>query len=95
MKSLKNKRTSVKIPDTVKYQNNTYKVADIGKNAFKNHKKMKTAVIGNNVKMIQSNAFAGCKALKKVTVGKNVEKIGSKAFYKDSALKKSRLRVKS
>ncbi len=94
VKSLKNKRTSVKIPDTVKYQNNTFKVTDIGKNAFKNHKKMKTAVIGNNVKMIQSNAFAGCKALKKVTVGKNVEKIGSKAFYKDSALKKITIKSK-
>lgn len=93
MKSLKNKRTSVKIPETVRYQNDTFKVTDIGKNAFKNHIKMKTAIIGNNVKVIQSNAFAGCKALSKVTVGKNVEKIGSKAFYKDGALK--RITIKS
>ena len=94
VKSLKNNRVSVKIPEAVKYQGYTLKVTEIGKNAFKNNKKMKTAVVGNNVKIIQSSAFTGCKALSKITVGKNVEKIGSKAFFKDGALKKITIKSK-
>lgn len=81
------KLTRLSIPAMVKYGTFTYKVEGIGKNAFKNHKRLKKLVVGGNVKQIGNHAFMGCKALEKVTLGKKVEKIGSKAFYNSKKLK--------
>lgn len=72
---------SVKIPNTVVLDKVTYKVTTIGKNAFKNNKKLTTVTIGKNVTSIESNAFYKCTKLKKITIPAKVQKIGSKAFY--------------
>jgi hypothetical protein len=72
---------SAVVPDTVKYQGKEFKVAGIGKNAFKGNKKLSKVIIGKNVKTIEGNAFAGCSKLKNITFkGTAVKKIGSKAF---------------
>jgi hypothetical protein len=72
---------SAVVPDTVKYQGKVFKVAGIGKNAFKGNKKLSKVIIGKNVKNIEGNAFAGCSKLKNITFkGSAVKKIGSKAF---------------
>lgn len=79
--------TTVKVPDNITIDGTTYTVTSIAKNAFKNNKKIKTIIIGNNVKTIGDNAFSGCSNLQSVTIGKNVTTIKSKAFYKCTKLK--------
>lgn len=71
----------VTIPATVSCRGVTYKVRVIGKNAFKNYKKLEKVTIGKNVKEIKTKAFYGCKKLKKVTFkGTSVKIIGKNAF---------------
>ncbi len=78
------------VPKTVTYQKTVYPVVSIAKNAFKNNKKLKKVIVGNNVSKIGSSAFKGCKNLKNIklttnkltkkSIGKNVFKgIHSKA----------------
>lgn len=86
------KATAIKIPATIKYEGETYKVTSIGKNAFKNNKKIKSVKIGNNVTTIEDNAFRSCKKLKKVVIGKKVTSIGKYAFYNCSNLKTIRIK---
>lgn len=80
-------KTKITVPKAVKIDGYTFKVTSIGKNAFKNNKKLKTVIISDNVKTIGNNAFYGCKKLTSVTIGKNVTSIGSKAFYNCQKLK--------
>ena len=75
------KKTKVTIQDTVKVGNYSFKVTTIGKNAFKNNKKLKSIVIGNNVKSIGSNAFSKASKLSSVTFkGTKIVKVGKNAF---------------
>ena len=75
------KKTKVTIQDTVKVGNYSFKVTTIGKNAFKNNKKLKSIVIGNNVKSIGSNAFNKASKLSSVTFkGTKIVKVGRNAF---------------
>jgi len=78
----------ISVKDTVKIKGKTFKVTAIGKSAFKNCKKATGAVIGKNVKTIESKAFYNCKELKKIKINSTVlTKAGSKAFYKCNKLK--------
>ncbi len=81
-------KAELTIPDTVTYGGVTYKVTSIADNAFKNHKKLKTVKMGDNIRTIGKNAFYGCKKLTNVTIGKNVTTIGDSAFQNCTALKK-------
>ncbi|MDE6567981.1 MAG: leucine-rich repeat protein, partial [Lachnospiraceae bacterium] len=84
MSKAKNAKT-VTVPDTVTVSGKKYKVTSIKANAFKGNKKLKSVIIGKNVKSIGKNAFNGCKKLTKVTVKSKVLKsIGKKAFAKGS-----------
>ena len=75
------KKTKVTIQDTVKVGNYSFKVTTIGKNAFKNNKKLKSIVIGNNVKSIGSNAFSKASKLSSVTFkGTKIVKVGRNEF---------------
>ena len=58
-------------------------MTEIGKNAFSGCTKLKTVIIGNNVKSIGANAFSGCKKLKDITVKTTKltkKNVGNKAF---------------
>ncbi len=75
------KATVVKIPATIKTEDGTVcKVTSISKCAFKNNRRLKKVVIGDNVTAIGTKAFSGCKNLTSVTVGKNVAAIGASVF---------------
>ena len=69
------------IPNTVIIDGVTYKVTSIGKNAFKNNKKLKKVTIGSNITTIGSNAFYGCKNLINITVkSTKIKSVGKNAF---------------
>ena len=82
---------SVVVADSVMRGGCTLAVTEIGKNAFKNCKKLKRVTVGANVTKISANAFAGDKKLSKImiksgklkSVGKNaLKKIKSNAVVK-------------
>lgn len=79
---------TLRIPNTMKVEGNSYKITAIGKNAFKNHKQLKKITIGRYVKTVGTGAFQGCTKLQTVTVSGNVTVIGDKAFYRCSKLQK-------
>ena len=74
----------VVINDTVKINGFKYFVHSIGKNAFKNNKKIRQVKIKSvYVKKIGAKAFYNCKKLKKVYIYSIVSlRYGKKAFYK-------------
>ncbi len=88
--------TSLNIPATVKYNGMSFKVVSIGKNAFKNKKKLKSVTIGKNVKTIGASAFLGDKKLAKVkfsgTAVKTISKNAFKGIKKNAtfSIKKSK-----
>ena len=73
------KATSVNI-GKFKYNGKSYSVTEIGDNAFKNNKKIKTVTIGSSVKTIGKSAFSGCTALTSVKSGSKVTEIKASAF---------------
>ena len=75
------KKTSVKIPATVKIDGVSYKVTGIAAGAFKNKRNLKKITVGKNITTVGKNAFKGCKKLKTITIkSKNIKKIGTGAF---------------
>ncbi len=75
------KLTSVNVPATVKFNGMVFKVTAINKKAFRKQTKLKSVVIGKNVKNIGSEAFSGAKKLAKVKFsGTAVKTIGKNAF---------------
>lgn len=72
---------TVKVPESIKLNGKTFKVTGIGENAFKNQKKLKKVIIGENVQKIEAKAFYGCSKLTSIIIkAKNLKKIGKKAF---------------
>nr|WP_279215617.1 leucine-rich repeat protein [Anaerobutyricum hallii] len=61
-----------------------YKVTSVAAKAVKNNKKVKSVVIGANVKSISNNAFYKCPALKtvKIKTTKLTKKTASKKAFK-------------
>ena len=80
-------KTSVIIPTTIKIKGATYKVTEISTNAFKNNRKLKKVVIGQNIVRIGKNAFYGCKKLTAITIKSSrltLKNIGKNAFKNTS-----------
>ena len=74
-------KTKVVVPAKVTIGKSTYKVTSIAANAFAKNKKLKSVVIGKNVKTIGKNAFRDCSKLKKVTFkGTKLKNVGKNAF---------------
>ncbi len=75
------KLTSVNVPATVKFNGMVFKVTAVNKKAFRKQTKLKSVVIGKNVKSIGSEAFSGAKKLAKIKFsGTAVKTIGKNAF---------------
>ena len=62
------KAKTVTIPNTIKVDGISYKVAEVGANAFKNNKKVKTVTIGANVVKIANKAFNKCPSIRNVII---------------------------
>lgn len=62
------KAKTVTIPNTITVDGISYKVTEIGANAFKNNKKVKKVTIGANVVKIANKAFNKCPSLKNVII---------------------------
>ncbi|MEE1228774.1 MAG: leucine-rich repeat protein [Lachnospiraceae bacterium] len=77
------KSSKLVIPATIKVGDKKVKVTEVAAGAFKNHKEIKTLVIGKNVRKIGSNSFKGDKKIKKIVVkSKKIKKIAKTAFKK-------------
>ena len=82
-----NVKASVTIPTSIKIKGATYKVTEISTNAFKNSRKLKKVVIGQNIVKIGKNAFYGCKKLTSITIKSSrltLKNIGKNAFKNTS-----------
>lgn len=89
--SIKKNAKSVRIPDKVVLNGQTYDVTRIGRSACKGMKKLKRVTIGEQVTVIRKNAFYECRSLKKITVKsmqlKKVEKNAWKGIYRKAQIK--------
>ena len=72
---------SVNLPSAVSIDGYVFQVTGIGKNAFKNCRKLKKVTIGANVTRIEANALRNCPRLKKVIVkSERIEYVGKNAW---------------
>lgn len=62
------KAKTVTIPNKITADGISYKVAEVGANAFKNNKKVKKVTIGANVVKIANKAFNKCPSLRNVII---------------------------
>ena len=76
------KKSKISVPNTVTYCGVTYKVTGIAEKAFAKKTKLKTVVVGNNVKTVGTRAFYGCKNLKRITLGTGLTTVEEQAFGK-------------
>lgn len=78
--------TKATVAATVKINGVSCRVTGIADKTFAGLKKMRTVVIGKNVKTIGKKAFSGCKKLTRVNIkGKVLKKVGKQAFKGISA----------
>ena len=89
--SLKTSTSEVIIPETVENDNITYIVDCIAPKALKSNKKVKSLIIGQNIKTIGSYAFKGMKKLKSITIyPSSLQEVDEGAFsgiYKKATIK--------
>lgn len=78
------------IPESIQYDNKTFKVIAIGKNAFMNAAKWKnnptSVTLPNSIITIGANAFFRCSSLSAIDIPNSVVFIGGDAFYNCSGL---------
>ncbi len=75
--------TALNVGNTVKIKGKAFKITAIGNNAFRGCKKLKSVMVGKNVKKIGTKAFYDCKKLKKIIIKTKqlqIKKVGNKAF---------------
>ena len=77
---------SVAIPQSVKYEGNTYSVTSIGDGAFSGCTGLTSVTIPNSVTSIKGAAFVLCTGLTSVTIGNSVTEIGEYAFNQCTGL---------
>ncbi len=66
--------STVKVPDTISYAGQTYKVTAIAKKAFYGMSKLKKVTVGVNVTSIGASAFGKCRKLKTLVVKSTILK---------------------
>lgn len=68
------------IPESITYQDVSYKVVQIGWRAFEDCKDLTSVTIPTSVSVIYEDAFKGCSGLKSIEIPNSVTKIGNSAF---------------
>ena len=71
---------TVKIPETISYNDVTYSISSIGHYAFCGCRALTSVTIPNSVTNIGNDAFCGCSGLIFVNIGNSVTSIGAYAF---------------
>lgn len=93
-----NKGKNIKVPDSVVLKGKAFSVTGIEKSAFEGHKKLKSVIIGKNVRIIGARAFYGCSALKKITIKsvalKKAGKNALKGIHKNAKIKAPKKKLK-
>ena len=84
------KLKKISIPKTVIYNGKKYKVGAVSDDCFCDLTKLKSVVLGDNVRSIGYEAFWGCSSLKTITLGKGLESPGDIFDYAFSKCKKLR-----
>ena len=77
---------SVDIPSMVTYNDLTYSVTSIGREAFSGCSGLTRVTIPNSVTSIGYSAFRGCSSLRSITIPNSVTSIGNYAFFDCSGL---------
>lgn len=71
---------NIVVPETVIYEENTYKVTAVGDKAFCMCNHLTSVTLPSSIKSIGNYAFDGCIGLKDINIPSNVNKIGYGAF---------------
>ena len=74
------------IPESVTYEEVTYSVTSIGREAFYSCRGLTSVTIPNSVTSIGGSAFSGCSGLTSITIPNSVTSIDGYAFYECSGL---------
>lgn len=80
-------RGNIIIPETIVFNEVTYRVTSVGKQAFGNCFSLTSVVIPNSVTSIGRDAFGGCDSLKSIVISNGVTSIGEAAFMECDSLK--------
>ena len=80
-------RGNIIIPETIVFNEVTYRVTSVGKQAFGNCFSLTSVVIPNSVTSIGRDAFWGCDSLKSIVISNGVTSIGAAAFTDCDSLK--------
>lgn len=80
-------RGNIIIPKTIVFNEVTYRVTSVGKQAFGNCFSLTSVVIPNSVTSIGRDAFGGCDSLKSIVISNGVTSIGAAAFTDCDSLK--------
>ena len=68
------------IPETVVFNERSYRVTSIGKGAFLGCFSLTAITIPNSITSIGKKAFFDCSSLKEIIIGNSVKRIGRRAF---------------
>ena len=79
-------RGNIIIPETIVFNEVTYRVTSVGKQAFFNCFSLTSVVIPNSVTSIGRDAFGGCDSLKSIVISNGVTSIGAAAFMECDSL---------
>ena len=79
-------RGNIIIPETIVFNEVTYRVTSVGKQAFGNCFSLTSVVIPNSVTSIGRDAFGGCDSLKSIVISNGVTSIGEAAFMECDSL---------
>ncbi|SFO50365.1 leucine-rich repeat domain-containing protein, partial [Prevotella sp. tf2-5] len=69
------------IPESVTYNDKTYRVTSIGSSAFKGCSGLTSVNMPNSMTIVSSYAFEYCSGLTSITIPSGVTTIGNSAFY--------------
>lgn len=76
-----NESTAIDIPESISYENNIYKVTEIGDNAFKSCTYLTGITLPNTIVSIGDYAFYGCRSISNIILPESLKTLGEHAFY--------------